>query len=110
MTDSTITRSEISEKLAKALNTTKQKANDLLDIVLDDMIESLVKEGELKLSSFGSFLVRQKRTRVGRNPKTGIEVMITPRKSISFRPSHLLKEKVIHGSLKTIKQQVRVAS
>lgn len=110
MSEGTITRSEISEKLANIINVPKQKANGILDIVLNEMIESLAKEGELKLSSFGSFSVRQKETRVGRNPKTGIEVMITPRKSISFRPSHLLKAKVIHGSLKTIKQTVRVAS
>jgi integration host factor subunit alpha len=109
MAELTITRSEISEKLAKALSIPKQKANGILDFVLKEMIESLVKDGELKLSSFGSFMVRQKKTRVGRNPKTGIEVMITPRKSISFRPSHLLKEKVIHGSLKAMGQPMRVA-
>ena len=109
MAGSTITRSEISERLSKAVTVPKQKANAILDIVLDEMIKSLVKDDELKLSSFGSFSVRQKGTRVGRNPKTGIEVAIKPRKSISFKPSHLLKEKVIHGSLKS-KQTVRVAS
>ena len=110
MVSSTITRSEISEKLSKAVDIPKQKAGAVLDIVLDEMVSSLIQEGALKLSSFGSFCVRQKSTRVGRNPKTGIEVIIKPRKSLSFRPSHVLKEKVMLGNIKATKQPVRVAS
>lgn len=110
MTGSTITRSEIITRLAKAINIQKQKANLVLDTVLDEMIEGLIRDHELKLSSFGTFLVRQKGKRLGRNPKTGVEVPITPRKTTSFRPSHLLKAKVIHGRLKKIQQLTRMAS
>lgn len=109
MAGSTITRSEISEIIAKAVGVPKQKANDILDSTLNTMCESLVKEGHLKLSSFGSFTIRQKTKRVGRNPKTGVEVTITPRKTISFRASHLLKEKVGNGKVRGIKQPIRVA-
>lgn len=94
MTQKTLTRSEISEKLSREIGTTKQQASFVLDCALNEMIESLVQEGELKLSAFGSFSVRQKNDRVGRNPKTGVEVTITPRKTISFKASNTLKGKV----------------
>jgi len=107
MTDSTITRSEISEAIAKIIGVPKQKANDILDLTLNTMSEGLVQDGNLKLSSFGSFTIRKKNTRTGRNPKTGVEVTITPRKTISFRASHILKEKVEHGNIKPLKNTRR---
>lgn len=93
-TGSTLTRNDISEKISKELNMPKLHAGNILDTTLDMMIESLVADGELKLSAFGSFNVRQKNDRVGRNPKTGVEVTITPRKTISFKASEHLKSKV----------------
>lgn len=93
-TGSTLTRNEISEKLSKELNMPKLHAGNILDTALDMMIESLVTDGELKLSAFGSFSVRQKNDRIGRNPKTGVEVTITPRKTISFKASEHVKSKV----------------
>ncbi|MDP4840836.1 MAG: integration host factor subunit alpha [Alphaproteobacteria bacterium] len=93
-TITTLTRNEISDKLSKENGVPKQQASNILDTALNEMIESLAKEGELKLSAFGSFSVRQKRDRVGRNPKTGVEVTITPRKAISFKASSNLKGKV----------------
>ena len=94
MTTSTLTRNEISGKLSREIGVPKQQASNILDTALNEMIESLAKEGELKLSAFGSFSVRQKNDRVGRNPKTGVEVTITPRKAISFKASSTLKGKV----------------
>ena len=94
MTTSTLTRNEISDKLSREIGVPKQQASNILDTALNEMIESLAKEGELKLSAFGSFSVRQKNDRVGRNPKTGVEVTITPRKAISFKASSTLKGKV----------------
>lgn len=93
-TGSTLTRNDISEKISKELNMPKLLSGNILDYALDMMIESLATEGELKLSAFGSFHVRQKSDRVGRNPKTGVEVTITPRKTISFKASEHLKSKV----------------
>jgi len=66
----------------------------LVESLLDEITNALVKEGHVKISSFGTFHIRTKSERIGRNPKTGKEVMITPRKSLSFRASHLLKESV----------------
>jgi Bacterial nucleoid DNA-binding protein len=94
MTQQTLTRSEISEVLSNEIGVPKQHANTILDTALDAMIDSLVKEGQLKLSAFGSFAVRDKNARVGRNPRTGVEVTITPRKTISFKASTHLKDKV----------------
>ena len=94
MTQKTLTRNEISEKISREVNVTKQQAGIILDCALNEMIESLAREGELKLSAFGSFCVRQKNDRIGRNPKTGVEVTITPRKAVSFKASNALKGKV----------------
>lgn len=91
---STLTRNEISEKIAREIGVPKQQAGNILDTALNEMIESLVTDGELKLSAFGSFSTRQKSDRVGRNPKTGVEVTITPRKTVSFKASDTLKSKV----------------
>ena len=90
----TLTRNEISEKISQELKMPKLHAGKILDTTLDMMIESSVTDNELKLSAFGSFSVRQKADRVGRNPKTGIEVTITPRKTVSFKASEHLKSKV----------------
>ncbi len=97
MNQKTLTRVEISEKICEQAGLPRQQANEVLEGVLEEMIVGLVKEGSLKLSSFGSFEIRKKNDRLGRNPKTGVEVMITPRKAVSFRASHILKERVLKG-------------
>lgn len=91
----TLTRAEISERLSSEVALSRNKANEILEDIMEEMIQGLVYDGYLKLSSFGSFTVRQKSERIGRNPMTGIEAEITPRKTISFRPSHLLKKRVV---------------
>lgn len=94
MTISTVTRSEISEALSNALSLPKQKTAEIVDTVIHEMIDALAKEKELKLSTFGTFTARQKSQRIGRNPKTGVEVMIKPRLSISFKASSVFKTKI----------------
>ncbi|ARN85426.1 integration host factor subunit alpha [Candidatus Nucleicultrix amoebiphila] len=94
MAHTTITRSDLTEAIANQTGLQKNEASIILQSILEEMTRGLVKEGVLKLSSFGSFAVRQKNSRVGRNPKTGEEVVITPRRTISFRASHILKKKV----------------
>ena len=66
----------------------------LLDQVLEEVSKALEKGDAVKLSSFGSFAVRDKKMRMGRNPKTGVDVPISPRRILSFHPSHILKQKV----------------
>ena len=69
----------------------------LVEAVLDEIMDTLVSGEHVKLSSFGSFSVREKGERIGRNPKTGIEVPISPRKVLVFRASHVLKDRINKG-------------
>lgn len=94
MGNATLTRQELADSISKELNFNRQQSNKLLDHALDAMIESIVDKGQLKLSAFGTFNVLCKDTRIGRNPKTGKEVPIAPRRSLSFKASTHLKNKV----------------
>ena len=80
MSEKTLTRAEISENLMNKTNLSRQAANKILEDVLEEMCKGIEKDNYLKLSSFGSFTLRSKKERVGRNPKTGKEVTITPRR------------------------------
>ena len=66
--------------------------NDILDMILDEMTNELVKGNDVKLSSFGTFALRNKKARAGRNPKTGVEAVISPRRVISFKPSQTMRK------------------
>ena len=94
MTNTTLTRADIVDSLVREVTLPRHQATDFLEASIEIMSGALVEEGLIKLSSFGSFNVRQKAKRIGRNPKTGKEAVITPRKVISFNPSHYLREKV----------------
>lgn len=90
----TLTRADLSAVVYRDLGLSLSESTQLVDAVLEEMIVSLEKEDSLKLSSFGTFSVRTKKQRIGRNPKTGIEVPITPRAVISFNASNILKAQV----------------
>ncbi len=87
----TITRADIAEKICEEIGLSRKDAGDILDMVIDEIKSELVAGRDVKISSFGSFLLRHKNARIGRNPKTGVEAEITPRTVISFRPSQGLK-------------------
>jgi len=93
----TITRADLVEALARRANMQRADANRLLTRMLEMVQDSLVDGDTVKLSRFGNFNVRAKRQRVGRNPKTGEEVPITPRRVVTFRPSQMLREFVEKG-------------
>ncbi len=97
MTGKTVTRADLVEALAKRANMQRTDANRLLTRMLEMMQDSLVDGDTVKLSRFGNFNVRAKRQRIGRNPKTGEEVPITPRRVVTFRPSQMLREFVEKG-------------
>lgn len=97
MSEKTLTRAEISDSIAERVNLSRRRSMELLEEALEEMSLGLEKEGHLKLSSFGSFSIRSKKNRIGRNPKTGKEVMIEPRQVISFRASLTLKDIVEKG-------------
>ena len=94
MGQQTITRAELIEALVRESNKSRQECGQFLEEMLAAMEVALVQGETVKLSRFGNFVVRQKRQRIGRNPKTGKEVPITPRRVVTFRPSQLLRERV----------------
>jgi integration host factor subunit alpha len=97
MSGKTITRAQITEAVYQEVGLSRNESADLLESVLGLISESLARGENVKISSFGSFSVRQKGQRIGRNPKTGEEVPILPRKVLVFRPSQVLKSRINDG-------------
>ncbi len=97
MAGKTLTRADLSEAVHRQVGLSRTESASLVKSVLDLISDTLVEGETVKLSSFGTFLVREKGGRVGRNPKTGEEVPISPRRVLVFRPSHVLKN-VINAS------------
>jgi integration host factor subunit alpha len=98
MTGSTVTRAQLSEAVYQEVGLSRNESADLVENVLNEISETLVRGQTVKISSFGSFSVRHKGERKGRNPKTGEEVPIKPRRVLVFRASNILKLR-ISGSL-----------
>ena len=94
MSGNTITRAQLSEAVYEEVGISRNESANLVEAVLDEMAKSLIDGGTVKISSFGSFAIRHKSQRMGRNPKTGEEVPILPRRVIIFKPSHVLKNRV----------------
>src|SRR5688572_8462150 len=94
MAGKTITRAQLSEAVYQEVGLSRNESADLVESVLKEIAETLSHGETVKISSFGSFSVRQKGRRVGRNPKTGQEVPILPRKVLVFRASNVLKSRV----------------
>lgn len=90
----TITRSDLANAVHQQIGLSFNESSQLVSAVLEEVSLCLEKGEAVKLSSFGTFSVNQKNARVGRNPKTGIEATITPRRVLSFRPSNLMKKRV----------------
>ena len=98
MSVKTLTRADLAEKVYEEVGLSRNETADLVEQVLDEVIDALARDENVKLSSFGSFNLRNKGQRIGRNPKTGEEVPILPRKVVTFRASHVLKDRVNKGS------------
>jgi len=94
MAGKTITRAQLGESVYQEVGLSRSESTDLLESVLNHISDALAKGESVKISSFGSFSVRQKGQRIGRNPKTGEEVPILPRKVLVFRPSQVLKSRI----------------
>lgn len=90
----TVTRAYLAESLYKKFGYSRAESADLVDAVIEEVILGLESEGEVKISSFGTFKVKKKSQRIGRNPKTKQEVPVTARKVVSFYVSNLLKKKI----------------
>ncbi|MCK0070397.1 MULTISPECIES: integration host factor subunit alpha [Kordiimonas] len=94
MSNQTLTRADLAESVYEEVGLSRNESADLVESILDEIADSLVKGDNVKISSFGSFLVRSKNGRVGRNPKTGEEVPIEPRRVLVFRPSQVMKDQI----------------
>ena len=102
MSGATITRADLAEAVYQEVGLSRNESAQLVESVLDEICDALIKDEMVKVSSFGSFTVRQKGERVGRNPKTGEEVPILPRKVLIFRASNVLKERINRGNRQNI--------
>jgi integration host factor subunit alpha len=98
MAGNTLTRSDLSEAVYREIGLSRNESADMVETFLARISNALVKGENVKISSFGTFAVRDKGARMGRNPKTGEEVPIDPRRVLVFRPSHIMKDRVNNGS------------
>ena len=98
MTDKTLTRMDLADAVHEEVGLSRNESAELVESVLTHMSDALAGGNSVKISSFGTFSLRDKAARIGRNPKTGEEVPITPRRVLSFRPSHLMKDRVAAGN------------
>jgi integration host factor subunit alpha len=94
VTGATVTRAQLSEAIYQEVGLSRNESAELVETVLGEISDALVRGEPVKISSFGSFAVRSKGRRVGRNPKTGEEVPIEPRQVLVFRASHVLKDQI----------------
>ncbi|WP_394270163.1 integration host factor subunit alpha [Qipengyuania sp.] len=93
----TLTRADLAEKINRKMGLSRADSLAMVETILRLMSEALIKGENVKISGFGSFILRDKEERIGRNPKTGIEVPITPRRVMTFRASQLLKDRIAQG-------------
>lgn len=89
-----LTRAELSDAVNSEIGLSRVESAALVEMVLDRISGALLAGNNVKISSFGSFMLREKGLRIGRNPKTGVEVPIQPRTVLTFRPSQLLREAI----------------
>lgn len=94
MSNKTLTRADLSAAVYQTAGVPLSSATTLVDAVIDEIIEALATGETVKLSSFGTFSMHRKKQRIGRNPKTGVEVPIKPRTVLSFTASNIVKKAV----------------
>lgn len=92
-----MTKAEIIESVYQKIGFSKKEATEIVELVFDTMKKTLEAGDKIKLSGFGNFVIRSKRSRVGRNPQTGEEIEISARRVLTFRPSQILKTAINHA-------------
>ena len=97
MASLTVTRAQLTEVVYQEVGLSRNESAELVETVLEEISSALERGEVVKISSFGSFSVREKGERIGRNPKTGQEVPISPRRVLVFRASHVLKDRINDG-------------
>ena len=91
----TLTRADLSDAIHNGIGLARSECYDLVDSILDRMSDALASGDTVKISGFGTFLVREKGGRIGRNPKTGVEVPIEPRRVLTFKASQKMRDRII---------------
>jgi integration host factor subunit alpha len=94
MSGKTLTRADLAEAVFQKVGLPRNESAEIVELVLREIVSSLERGESVKLSSFGSFGIRDKGQRIGRNPKTGQEVPITPRRVLVFRASNIMKQRI----------------
>ena len=94
MTGKNVTRVDLCEAVYQKVGLSRSESLAMVELVLNEITTGLVKGETVKLSSFGSFIVRKKTLRIGRNPKTGAQATISPRRVVVFKPSAILKQQI----------------
>ena len=93
----TLTRADLSEKIHTEIGLSRAESAGLVEQVLGHMCGALTEGQNVKISGFGSFILRDKGERVGRNPKTGVEVPIAPRRVLTFRASQMMRDRIVES-------------
>ena len=94
MSTQTVTRADLAEAVYREIGLSRSESSELVESVIDYISGALLNGEQVKSAGFGTFSLRDKRERIGRNPKTGVEVTITPRRVLTFKASQILKERV----------------
>jgi integration host factor subunit alpha len=94
-TAGTLTRADLAESLHRKVGLSRAESSDLVEQILGHMGEALAKGENVKISGFGTFVLRDKGQRIGRNPKTGVEVPIAPRRVLTFRASQMMRDRIV---------------
>ncbi|WP_336294782.1 integration host factor subunit alpha [Bartonella sp. CB169] len=95
MTSKTVTRADLASVVCRKVGLSHTESAALVELVLDEICNSLVRGESVKLSSFATFQVRNKNKRIGRNPKTGVEALIPPRRVVTFKAANVLKQSIL---------------
>jgi integration host factor subunit alpha len=93
----TLTRADLADSINRKLGLSRSESLTMVETILSHMGDAMEAGENVKISGFGTFLLRDKAQRIGRNPKTGVEVPITPRRVLTFRASQLLKDRIAKG-------------
>jgi len=93
----TLTRADLAEAINRKVGLSRAESLALVESILDRMSDAMASGENVKISGFGTFILRDKNERIGRNPKTGVEVPITPRRVLTFRASQILKDRILEG-------------
>lgn len=94
----TLTRADLADSLHREVGLSRHDSSQLVEQILAHLCEALSRGENVKISGFGSFILRDKGERVGRNPKTGVEVPIAPRRVLTFRASQMMRDRIVAGA------------